>query len=372
VWSYALELIQGLARQSDDTQYEVLLATLGMPLSPSQCRAVRGMCNLSVCESRYKLEWMDSPWNDVDASGEWLLEIAARFAPDLVHLNTYAHGTLPWNAPVVMVGHSCVCSWWQAVKQEPAPDSWRIYRERVAAGLHQADRVVAPTQAMMDALVRHYGPLPNAQVIHNGRNPEFFAPATKEPFLLTMGRAWDEAKNTAILDDVAPRLPWPIYLAGDLQRPHGTRQDLKHLRSLGQLDPVDAAVWLAKASIYVLPARYEPFGLSVLEAALSGCALVLGDIDSLRELWGEAATYVPSDNPDALVSTLEDLIRCRDRRELAGRRARERAIRYTDTRMAYGYHHLYQQLMDSTAASKTTVAAEGDGYLGQHIPMLAP
>ncbi len=32
-----------------------------------------------------------------------------------------------------------------------------------------------------------------------------------------------------------------------------------------------------------LPARYEPFGLSVLEAALSGCALVLGDIPSLRE-----------------------------------------------------------------------------------------
>jgi glycogen(starch) synthase len=46
-----------------------------------------------------------------------------------------------------------------------------------------------------------------------------------------------------------------------------------------------------------LPARYEPFGLSVLEAALSGCALVLGDIASLREVWGGAACYVrPGDS----------------------------------------------------------------------------
>ena len=79
VWSYALELIQGLARQSTGTHdtgttYEVLLATMGKPLSPSQCRAAAQIRNLSIWESRYKLEWMDDPWGDVDASGEWLME----------------------------------------------------------------------------------------------------------------------------------------------------------------------------------------------------------------------------------------------------------------------------------------------------------
>ena len=50
------------------------------------------------------------------------------------------------------------------------------------------------------------------------------------------------------------------------------------------------------ASIFALPARYEPFGLSILEAALSGCALVLGDLPSLRELWTGAAMFVPPDD----------------------------------------------------------------------------
>ena len=62
---------------------------------------------------------------------------------------------------------------------------------------------------------------------------------------------------------------------------------------LGRLSAGELADWYARAAIYALPARYEPFGLSALEAALSGCALVLGDIPSLREIWGDAALFVP-------------------------------------------------------------------------------
>ena len=46
-----------------------------------------------------------------------------------------------------------------------------------------------------------------------------------------------------------------------------------------------------------LPARYEPFGLSILEAALSGCALVLGDLPSLRELWDRRGDVRPAGRP---------------------------------------------------------------------------
>ena len=31
-----------------------------------------------------------------------------RLRPDVVHLNGYTHGALPWRAPVLVVGHSCV------------------------------------------------------------------------------------------------------------------------------------------------------------------------------------------------------------------------------------------------------------------------
>ena len=39
-------------------------------------------------------------------------------------------------------------------------------------------------------------------------------------------------------------------------------------------------------------ALYEPFGLAVLEAAQAGCALVLSDIPTFRELWDGAALFV--------------------------------------------------------------------------------
>src|SRR5690625_7216151 len=41
---------------------------------------------------------------------------------------------------------------------------------------------------------------------------------------------------------------------------------------------LEVFTWLRQASVFVMPSRYEPFGLSVLEAALSGCALILSDI----------------------------------------------------------------------------------------------
>lgn len=351
VWTYALELINALRLWSCD----VALATLGAPLSPSQQREAAQLANLTLYESSYKLEWMEDPWAEVDASGAWLLEIAAQVKPDVVHLNTYAHGALPWAAPTLMVGHSCVLSWWQAVKDEPAPPQWQTYRERAVAGLRHADIVVAPTRAMLTALQIHYGPLRNTVAIYNGRTPTLFAPARKEPFAFAIGRLWDEAKNIRALEQIAPNLPWPIYVAGEAQHPAGGRLPLQQLRTLGFLDPQTVAQWLGRAGIYALPARYEPFGLSALEAALSGCALVLGDIASLREVWEDAALFVPPDDAEALRTTLRDLMQSATLRTQLAARAGQRATQYKPTTMGAAYWQLYRLLC--TAQQQRLVAA---------------
>jgi glycogen(starch) synthase len=101
----------------------------------------------------------------------------------------------------------------------------------------------------------------------------------------------------------------------------------------------------ARAAIYCLPARYEPFGLSALEAALSGCALVLGDIPSLREVWGdEAAVYVPPNEHAALREALLGLIRHPAKRRERARLARARAERYSTERFASAYLDAYTGL----------------------------
>src|SRR4051812_5185992 len=92
VWTYALELARSLVSEN----IQVSLATMGAPLSPAQRAAAAAVDSLRVYESHYKLEWMDQPWQDVREAGEWLLDLERTLLPDLIHLNGYAHGALPW------------------------------------------------------------------------------------------------------------------------------------------------------------------------------------------------------------------------------------------------------------------------------------
>lgn len=347
VWVYTLELVRELSQHG----VEVAIASMGDLPSAEQRQAIEQIPGVQLWTSQFKLEWMDDPWVDVDRAGEWLLSLAEQVQPDVVHLNGYVHAALPWSVPVVVVGHSCVMSWWQAVKGEAAPPSWQTYCDRIAQGIHKADYVIAPTQAMLNALSDHYAtpekPLPPSQVIYNGRSPFPFIPGAKQNVVLAIGRLWDEAKNVSLLNQVAPDLPWPIYVAGQQQHPQGFTVELPNVHELGSLSFEALRSWLSCAAIYVHPARYEPFGLAVLEAAWSQCALVLSDIPSLRELWQDAALFVAPDDPNALRTVLQDLMtdaaQCR---ELA-QRAHQRAQQYTPQRMAEEYLWVYGTLIDS-------------------------
>src|ERR1700759_836357 len=107
VWNYSLDLAEGLAPYG----VQIGLATMGPPPSRSQRVEAAGIANIEIFESNYKLEWMDSPWAEVDAASIWLADLARNFRPDIIHLNGFSHAALNWNAPVVMVAHSCVRSW---------------------------------------------------------------------------------------------------------------------------------------------------------------------------------------------------------------------------------------------------------------------
>ncbi|MEZ4865015.1 MAG: glycosyltransferase family 4 protein [Caldilineaceae bacterium] len=346
VWTYALDLVAALSPQ----HYKVTMATMGAPLTRTQWQATLCYPHLSVCESAYKLEWMDDPWGDVTAAGRWLLYLAQEFKPDLIHLNGYVHATLPWGAPVLVVGHSCVLSWWRSVKAVTAPAPYDTYRRLVGAGLHAAAAVVAPTHAMLTALQDEYGPLAQSRVIPNGRDTTLFAPApVKIPLIFSIGRLWDEAKNVRALDEAASGLPWPVHVAGCSAHPAGHELALHHAHPEGVLTPPAVARWLARASIYALPARYEPFGLSVLEAALSECALVLGDIPSLRENWQGAALFVNPDDSQALHTALSLLINDPRLRAALGAAALRRAQRFTLAKLGGAYAQLYRDLCQEAA-----------------------
>jgi glycosyltransferase involved in cell wall biosynthesis len=375
VFTYAAELARALAARG----VAVVLATEGARLDAGQRAELAGVPGLVHEESAFALEWMESPWADVEAAGAWLLAIERRERPDVVHVNAYAHGALPFRAPVVVGAHSCVPSWFEAVRGEPAPAAWDRYRRVVGEGLRGADLVVAPSAHMADLVVRHHGPLPRPVVIANGRDPARFPPGEKEPLVLGAGRLWDEAKNAAALVRVAPELPWPVFVAGETAAPGAARAEAeagaatervhserrgaapraepegsgsaaalppghRPATFLGRLPQAELARWLGRAAVFAHPARYEPFGLAVLEAALAGCALVLGDVPSLRERWDGAAAFVGPGDDRALAGALAELASDAPRRAALAGRARGRALELSPGAMADATLGLYRTL----------------------------
>jgi glycosyltransferase involved in cell wall biosynthesis len=341
VWNHALELAAALGTLG----VSVTIASMGARPTALQREQVARIPTATLCESPWRLEWMDDPWGDVRAAGAWLLELERALRPDLVHLNQFAFGALPFAAPKLVVAHSCVLSWWRAVRGERAPAGFDTYRRAVSCGLAGADLVGAPTRSMLSSLAENHGFSGPAVVLPNARSADDYAPGEKQPLILSAGRLWDEAKNLAALEAVAPRLPWPVCVAGSTAHPDGGLRQPHHVCALGELPPEALAAQFARAAIYALPARYEPFGQTALEAALSGCALVLGDIDSLREVWGESALYVPPDDHDALQAKLLRLIGDRALRVKLGRRALARARRFAPERMAEAYLQSYRRLL---------------------------
>jgi len=342
VFVYSVELVRELHARG----HQVTLAVLGGALSSTQSDALRGIYGLQIEELPGALEWMDEPWKDVAATGGALLRLAERLQPDCVHLNELAHGALAWPAPVVVVGHSCVQSWWRAVHGEPAPAKYERYREVVRASLAAASCVVAPSSAQLRELARHYGPLPRGRAIANGIDASSFKPQPKQPLILSAGRLWDQGKNAALLAQVAPKLGWPVLLAGNTQAPEGRASELAgdNCRPLGPLTRTELADVMARAAIYALPARYEPFGLSVLEAAASGCALVLGRVPSLVENWAGAACFVDPNDPEELQHTLETLMANPHRCEQWASQALARAQTFSAERMGTAYEGMYREL----------------------------
>lgn len=326
VWTYALELAAAL----EPYDVAVHLAVMGPPPTVAQRSELARSAVASLHANPAALEWMDDPWPEVDRAADWLLDLDRELAPDAVHLNGYVHAALPWRSPTLVVAHSDVVSWWRAVHGTAPPTRFATYVDRVRSGLHAADAVVAPTRPVLDDLRESFG-FTGGRVIPNGRRSDWVHPQRKEQLIAAVGRVWDEAKNLALLQTVAGDLPWPLTVAG----PDG---------SSGLVAWTEIAQLLLRASIFVGPARYEPFGLAALEAGLAGCALVLGDIPSLRAVWGDAAIYVAPDDADGLAAAVTELCAHPDLLDEMSARAAARAQRYSTGSMAAAYAELYQRL----------------------------
>lgn len=348
VWTYSMELCQALRSQG----VFVHLAAMGNWPSQAQQEEAAALDNVLLYKSDYKLEWMQDPWEDVEQAEKWLNSIYHTVQPDIIHFNNYAHRREEWSCPTVTVFHSCVNTWWQAVKGTAAPASWDKYNRLVADSLNSSNMVVAPTNAILTKAVSTHQINTDTTVIYNGKKKKAQRENAREDFILCMGRIWDEAKNLRSLSGIAKDLPWPVYVVGNNINPNtGEAVVIENVRFLGELPQEEAEEWMQRASIFVSPTKYEPFGLAILEAAAAGCALVLNELETLTELWHDVAIFFNQENRAEAKKLILQLIENESFREELGKKAQERALNFSAEKMAGSYMELYNDLLKKSKSN---------------------
>lgn len=356
VWTYTQELVEGIIREG----HEVVLVSLGRSPSIEQRSWAEGLSR-SAAHFRYiatgfKLEWMPDGHKDLERSAQFLLTLMEEERPDVFHSNQFCYGALPCAIPRVVVGHSDVVSWWHArYGAAPPADRWfERYRSVVGRGLRSASAVVTPSAWMRSQLGAHYGVnLARCRVIPNGRGVQAHPSASRRMQAVTAGRLWDEGKNLALL--LHAPIDLPVFVAGDAALDdsgvpetsalHGEGQVNPQLRFLGALRSDALQTLMRESAFYIATSIYEPFGLAPLEAALAGCALVLSDIPSLREIWADTAVFFDPHDAGDLASAIRGLQGDPSRRLALAAAAQARAVElYSAQAMTAGYLHLYAEL----------------------------
>ena len=267
---------------------------------------------------------------------EAAVRIVAQWKPDLIHLHTawvwsFARAIREQTGlPMVYTIHSVDRAEYE-FGQEPSHilDHCADQEEAISV----ADRLVALTPNETELLV-HYYPESHAKirVVGNGIDdcPKAQLAATKskegDPALvLYTGRLVERKGIRDLLDAIplvlekAPRTRFvlaggpPDRTGEDLKRewlPPSCYQYCDQIHFTGWLSQKAIEPWYCVADIQVIPSRYEPFGMVVLEGMLYGLPIIASDLGGPKSILNHERTgllFPPRDVP-ALASTILRLI----------------------------------------------------------------
>ena len=343
VWDFCVTLARGLRSAGDD----VVLLALGSP-TLAQRRAAND-AGTQLVSAPLKLEWMNDSADDVAITRDLVGQVARQVGADIVHANEFAAACIEVDVPVILTLHSDVLSWrrWTLGACD-IPAEWQPYTTLVREALARADRVVSVSEFLARQVIELYGIRREIEVIHNGWSAPPERAHERGRSTLAAGRIWDAAKNIALIAEAARDWhPGLVYLAGETAHPDGGTADIPtSFTPVGLLDRGELDTLLDICALYISAAKYDPFGLLPLQAALHGCALLLSDIPSYREVWGETATYFRSGDADDLRQKWRGLLEC----PLANHALKHARVKLTAEGMLEAYRAVYRSPMRAIAA----------------------
>ncbi len=329
---YTRELIRSLARADHENDYVLFFNCAELRDRTIAEAGLEGAANFTTHLLPFGLF---SPFNQLRLPG-----IIERMRLDVFHSTNYMIPLRRFGrVRCVVTVHDLI----PLVFPEYTPRAWKsrlffVYRRLMRAVAARADLILTVSQSSRNDVIRHlHAPPERVLAVYEGVT-SCFRPsaepargARSEKRILWVGRA-DPYKNLVGLIEAFGalrgqlRAPVQLRLVGpeDTRYPEARRR-AKELR----LD--DALVWLGylpdarlvaeyqAADLFVLPSRYEGFGLPVLEAMACGAPVICSNKASLPEIVGPAAIKVQPDDiiglAEAMRRVLSDARLAREMRE---------------------------------------------------------
>ena len=356
-WEYPPVVVGGLGRHVHalsvalaDAGHDVVVvarhpAGTDAETHPTTLEHVEGVRVLRVAEDPPHLEFVRDLVAWTLGLGHAMLRAAAvllrDWTPDVVHAHDWlvAHGAIGLadltGAPLVATIHATEAGrhggWLsQPLNQQVHSVEWWLAR--------RADAVVTCSQAMRAEVSGLFDLDPDGvTVVHNGIDatgwPHARTVADGPPTLLYLGRLeWEKGVHDLVAALPAIRRAHPgtrLLVAGTgscsdwlAERARAARVR-RSVRLLGHVDDATLRDLLASADAAVLPSRYEPFGITALEAAAAGAPLVASRAGGLGEVVVDGVTglsFAPGDVPGlaaAVVRCLDDPTAARTRADAA-------------------------------------------------------
>ncbi len=273
--------------------------------------------------------------------------VAQQLAVDVIHS---PHYTMPLRAgrPVVVTIHDAT---FFTSPDDIAAVKGTFFRSAIRTALRRASRVIVPSKATRDELVRVLDADPTMlDVAYHGVDPQLFHPPTEAEKARVAARLGIGGEYVAFLGVLEPRKNVPALIRGWVEAVswrddppalvlaggRGWDEDVdaavaevpSHLRVVrpGYLRFADLPGYLGGAIAVAFPSHGEGFGLPVLEAMACGTPVLTTQRLSLPEVGGDAVAYTEPDATSigaALSALLDDAARRRALADAALARAHE-------------------------------------------------
>ena len=200
----------------------------------------------------------------------------------------------------------------------------------------EALHVFAQGTPHADSVVDFYGvPRERTSVVGAGANfdplPELPDNPSREPIILFVGGDWPRKGGDVLIEAFrslrAKRPEARLQIVGTDEAP----ADEPGVEVLGRIgDRSRMAEIYATASIFCLPSRYDPYGLSIAEAMAYGLPCVVTKVGALDEvvIEGDTGLVVPPEDPAALEAALDSLLADGELARRMGVAGRERVERH--------------------------------------------